>query len=91
MAGFTEVAQVDDKVVDHPAKREASAAMQMLLAALSQKIGAFAYALFTLLTVGSCWWLFMKVLDQPTVLQLVGLAMYGTFILTLHVIRGRQK
>ena len=88
---FQEVAQVDENVVDHPKKREASAAMQMLLAALSQKIGAFAYAIFTLLTVGSCWWLFMQVLDHPTVLQLIGVGMYGSFVLALHVIRGRQR
>ncbi len=88
---FQEVAQTTENVVDHPAKREASAAMQMLIAVLSQKIGAFAYAIFTLLTVGSAWWLFIQVLDHPSVLQLIGLGMYGLFILALHVIRGRQK
>lgn len=90
MAGFTEVAQVEN-VVDHPAKREASAAMQMLLAALSQKIGAFAYAVFTLLTVGSAWWLFLQAPADPSIKQLVGLGMYGSFILALHVIRGHHK
>jgi len=88
---FVPVEQVEEKVVDHPSKREASAAMQMLLAALSQKVGAFAHAVFTLLTVGSCWWLFMQAPPDPSVKQLVGLGMYGSFILALHVIRGRQK
>lgn len=89
---FTQVAEVpEDRVVDHPAKREASAAMQMLLAVLSQKVGAFAHAIFTLLTVGSCWWLFMQAPADPSVKQLIGLGMYGSFILALHVIRGRQR
>ena len=93
MAGFTKVAEVEDaQVVQHPSapSRSESIALQVLLAAIGQKVGAFAHAIFTLLTVGSVWWLWMQTPPDPTVRQIVSLTLYAAFVLALHVIRGRK-
>jgi len=91
MSGFQPVPD-SERVIQHPsAPREASVGLQIVLAALSQKLGAFATAIFTLLTVGSVWWLWLVSPSDPSVKTLVGLGMYALFILALHVIRGKQK
>lgn len=90
---FTKVAEVetDERVVQHPAAqpKAENIALQMLLAAIGQRIGAFFHAFFVLLTVGSCWWLWLQAPPDPSVRQIVSLALYAAFILALHVIRRK--
>ncbi len=88
--GFTRIAEVETEAPAAPQK-QTNAALQMLLAALSEKVGAFAAALFALITVGSAWWLWLKMPDDPTPTQLDGLGMYALFILALHGIRRNRK
>ena len=94
MPGFTKIAEIETEagqVVEHPAMQRdqnmAAEIMGIALKALSQRaLVAFA-SLFTAATVASAWWLWLQAPPDPSVKQLVGLALYGLFILSLHVIR----
>ena len=66
-----------------------SAALQMALRTLSQKTVVALASLFSLLLAGSAFWIFLTVLGEPTVLQLVGAGMYAVFVLSLHLVRRR--
>ena len=69
---------------------EAATAMFFLaLKALSQRALVAFSQLFTLLTCLSAFLLWKSVLQNPTVEQLVGVALYGLFILFLHVVRKK--
>ncbi len=68
-----------------------SAAMALLLLGvktLSQRTLAAIADLFTLITVGSAFWLWMSI-KNPDPYQLVELAMYGCFVLTANWIVRR--
>lgn len=68
------------------------AGMQMLfmgLKALSQRALIALSALFTLLTVGSAFWLFMSIRD-PNTMQLIECGMYALFILAANMIVRRN-
>ena len=66
-----------------------SAALQMALRTLSQKTAVALASLFSLLLAGSAFWIFLTVLGEPTVLQLVGAGMYAVFVLSLHLVKRR--
>ena len=66
-----------------------SAALQMALRTLSQKTVVALASMFSLLLAGSAFWIFLTVLSEPTVLQLVGAGMYAVFVLSLHLVRRR--
>jgi len=92
MAGFKEVAERDaNAVVDLPTKakttEETSAAFSLIMLALkslSQRTLIAISNLFTLLTVGSAFWLWMTMAGDPTVRQLVALGMYAAFVLAVN-------
>ena len=70
-----------------------SAAFEILLLslkALSQRAIVALSNLFTLLTCASAFWLWYSVLPNPNAYQLVGVALYGMFILLLHMVRKRE-
>lgn len=77
---------------DEPARPDHSAAIQAImlgLKALSQRALIAIDNLFTLLTVGSGFWLWLSIPD-PNVYQLVGMAMYALFVLAANVIVRRK-
>lgn len=63
-----------------PSSGVATTALILALKALSQRALIAIDNLFTLATVGSAFWLWMSIHD-PNVYQLVGLGMYGGFVL----------
>lgn len=64
--------------------------LALSLQALSQRALVALSALFTAGALFSAWWLWNETLPAPTGLQLVGLAMYGAFILALEWVRRRK-
>jgi len=60
------------------------------LSALSQRTLAALSRLFALITVVSAFVLWWAVMPNPTVLQLVGLGMFGVFVLAINVIVRRE-
>lgn len=62
--------------------------LRMGLKALSQRSLIALSSLFTLLTVGSAFWLFMSIRD-PNTMQLVEMGMYSGFVLAANVIVRR--
>ena len=81
------------EVVAHPAtdKRAAAATAALLLAlkALSQRTVIALSTLFTLIGLGTAFWLWMSVLPSPTPNQLIGVAGYAVFLLALEYIRRK--
>ena len=70
---------------------EAATAMILLgLKTLSQKTVVALSTLFTLLTCISAFILWQDVLPNPNSAQLVGLGLYGVFILLLHIVIRRK-
>lgn len=61
------------------------AAVTLALKALSQRALVAVSDLFTLLTVFSAFWLWHSI-PEPSIYQLVGLGMYGVFVLAANVI-----
>ena len=77
---------------DPPAKPKADPGAVMLLLglkALSQRAIAAVADLFTLATVGSAFWLFFAIKDNPNTFQLVLAASYGLFVLASNWIVRR--
>lgn len=78
--------ETDPPVADKPASSDHSTAVLFLaLKALSQRALIALESLFTLLTVGSGFWLWMSIKD-PNVYQLVGMGMYAMFVLAANII-----
>lgn len=69
--------------------RFAGEAIALALSALSQRAIIALSNLFTLLTIGSAFWLWY-VTPEPNVYQLVKLAMYGIFVLGANWIVRRR-
>ena len=66
------------------AEQAATGILMLALKALSQRAIVAIGNLFVLLTAASAWWLWMTTLPQPSIQQLVGLALYGLLILALN-------
>ena len=82
--------QFQIEAIDEPDQNKSDAASQMLfmaLKALSQRALVALSACFTLITVGSAFALWWRVLPEPSVLQLVGLGLYALFLLSIHILR----
>lgn len=67
----------------------AIAMMQMALVALGQRALVALAACFTLLTVGSAFWLWYLT-PEPTDRQIVSLTIYALFVLAINVIVRRK-
>ena len=65
-------------------------AMLLAFKALSQRTIIALGQLFTLLTCLSAFWLWYIVLPNPNSYQLVGLALYGAFLLLLHLVKKKS-
>ena len=79
-----------ETVDDETPSTAASVGTDMLLLglkALSQRALVALSAMFTLLTVGSAFALWWRVLPEPSVLQLVGLGLYAAFVLAIHMVK----
>ncbi len=94
----------DDEVIDEPpqiappngsdtvAQALTNAGLAMMvtgLKALSQRALVGLSACFTLLSVASAFWLWLTFLPEPNPSKLVGLALYGVFLLVIEWIRRR--
>ena len=82
--------QFQIEAIDEPDQNKSDAASQMLfmaLKALSQRALVALSACFSLITVGSAFALWWRVLPEPSVLQLVGLGLYALFLLSIHILR----
>ena len=70
-----------------------SAALGVLLLSLktlSQRTLVALGNLLTIASVASVWWLFNEALPaNPSVNQLIGLGLYGAFVLAVHRVAGR--
>lgn len=77
------------ETVDDDASKENVGTQMLLLGlkALSQRALVALSACFTLLTVASAFALWWRVLPEPSVFQLVGLGLYGVFVLAVHLVR----
>jgi len=64
-------------------------ALTLGLQALSQRTVVALSRLFVLLATASAFALWLKVLPEPTVLQLIGLGMYAIFVLAASFIARR--
>ena len=84
----------DEQPPERPAKPAAAeqhltGLLLMSLRALSQRAVVALSTLFTLALAASAFWLWGEVLAHPTAPQLVGLGMYGGFVLALEFVRRR--
>ena len=70
-------------------RRAAGLALQMALRTLSQKTLVALSSLYSLLLAGAVFWVFWRILADPSVLQLVGAGMFGLFALAIHLVRKR--
>lgn len=84
---------VEDEIDRAPPKPDHHAAFSILalsLKALSQRALIAVDNLFTLCTVGSVFWVAMTIIPHPDTFQLVGLGMYGIFVLAANWIVRRK-
>lgn len=84
-----ETAQVARSTKPDSAERHTQLLM-LSLRALSQRALTAVTNLFTLLAVGSAFWLWSGVLPNPSPPQLVGLAGYAVFLCAIEVLRRRK-
>ena len=82
-----EIVEPDDEPVAAP--RRDTGLLLLALKTLSQRALAAVADLFTLVTVGSAFWLFFAVKDQPNTFQLVLAATYALFVLAANWIVRR--
>ena len=73
-----------------PAQNAAAQTILLALTALSQRAIVSLASLYSVLLIGSVWYLFLVTLPNPNVLQLVGLAIYVGCVLAGHVIRRNK-
>ena len=78
-------------VLVNPALDSAALGVLLLsLKTLSQRTLVALGNLLTIASVASVWWLFNEALPaNPSVNQLVGLGLYGAFVLAVHRVAGR--
>lgn len=80
--------EIPDETPDSFAMSAGASALALGLKTLSQRAIAGSRALFTLISVGSCFWLWNSILD-PNITQIVSLSLYAVFILAANVIVRR--
>lgn len=86
------------RVVNHPRHKEADSEVAkqflgLLLTTVSQRAVAVFSAIFTVLGLASCFWLWLSILSNPTPSQwqLVGATIYSGFVLLLELVRRRNR
>lgn len=98
MPGFTQIStrEEDRDVIPLPsatAKQEGpgmgAEIMAIALGALTKRAVVAVSTLFTAAALLSVFWLFDLCLPAPTPLQLIGLSIYGVFVLLLEFVRRR--
>lgn len=72
-------------------ERAATSILFTSLRALSQRTLVAVANLFVLMTAGSAFWLWFVTIPNPSVLQLVGLCLYGILILLLNWLVLRRR
>lgn len=81
-----EIIDNEDEPASRPKQEAAGTAMLLLgLKTLSQRALSAVADLFTLVTVGSAFWLWMH-FPEPSVNQLIAEAMYGAFVLAINFV-----
>lgn len=82
---FEVVEDTPDEQPPQQSRLESAGLSTLLLGlkTLSQRTLVALDNLFTLITVGSAFWLWMSI-PSPNTYQLIGLAMYGTFVLAAN-------
>ena len=75
----------------HPVENVAANILLTSLKALSHRAVIAVANLFVLATAISAFWLWYVTLNSPTVLQLVGLGLYGVLILALNWLVLRRR
>ena len=85
---FQAVEIPDDPPEDSKAVAAAASAIGLALKALSQRAIAATRDVFTLLSVGSGFWLWNSI-PNPSTTQIVSLSLYALFILSANVIVRR--
>ena len=85
---FQAVEIPDDPPEDSKAVAAAASAIGLALKALSQRAVAATKDVFTLLSVGSGFWLWNSI-PNPSTTQIVSLSLYALFILSANVIVRR--
>lgn len=78
-----------EAVEEREEKRATLDLLLLALKALSQRALVAATNSVTLLGLGSVFWLAGAVLEEPTILRLVCLGMYGAFVLALRAVWRR--
>lgn len=78
----------EDPAFARAANAAAASALALALKALSQKAIAAVKDLFTLLSVGSAFWLWWSIAD-PKPSQIVSLSIYAVFVLAANVVVRR--
>jgi hypothetical protein len=73
-----------------PSNDAATAMLALALRALSQRALVAAASLFTLITCGTVFWLALAVIPKPDVMQLVALALYCAFVISLNFLVRRK-
>jgi drug/metabolite transporter superfamily protein YnfA len=87
------------RVVTHPRTQrdtEGEIAKQflgLLLTTVSQRAVAAFSALFTVIGLATCFWLWLAILSNPTPSQwqLVGATIYSGFVILLEIVRRRNR
>lgn len=66
--------------------------MQLALGALSQRAMVALASLFTLLTVGASFYIWLLIINEPTQLQIVAASIFSAFVLLVNYLNiGRGK
>lgn len=84
----------DDETDEAPVRQDPATslgieALRIGLSALSQRTVIALSRLFTLLTVGSAFMLWWRVMPEPSTFQLVGLSIYALFVLAANFLVRR--
>ena len=74
-----------------PAERAAASMLLASLRALSQRTIIAVSNLFVLATAASAFWLWLVTLPNPSIQQLVGLALYGILVLSVDWLVLRRR
>lgn len=62
----------------------------LALRVLGQRTAAIAMHAYPVLALTAAFYMWLRVMDNPSVLQLVGLGVFGIFLLSMQVLRGRK-
>ena len=85
----------DNPIPQTPAQaQDAANAVRLLMLSLrvvSQRFVTALSHLFTAVGLASAWYLWLKILPNPTITQLVGVGLYAGFLLAIEFVRRMNK